>query len=434
MTDESLLAEDFRADPYWWDAAPRPVVEPPPLPPRIDAAIVGSGITGLVAALNLARAGRSVAVFDLGDPGTGASSRNAGFLGRVLKHEFGEIMDRLGLERALAVYREMQAAFDAVSETVAAERIQCAHSICGRIMAARTEKQYEALARELERRRKHLGNDFAMLPGAELRREIDSDRFVGGALVPDLGALHPGLYHLGLLARAREAGVTIHARTAVTGLASGAPGEIALHTPRGNVIARDVLVATNGYTGAATPWLQRRVIPFDAFMIATAPLPTSLIDRLLPKSRTYIDCNFNVDAIRRSPDGTRILYCGRTGMRVSDPRLFAQRLKSALVDIFPDLAAVPLSRAWTGRCAGTFDLYPHIGAHGGIHYAMGYCFAGVPMGTYLGRKVAAKIVGSKDGATIFDGLGFPTQIFYGGNPWFVPLAMRYYDWRDGRAA
>ncbi len=95
---------------------------------------------------------------------------------------------------------------------------------------------------------------------------------------------------------------------------------------------------------------------------------------------------------------------------------------------------MPLSHAWTGRCAGTFDLYPHIGEQAGLHYAMGYCFAGVPMGTYLGRKAAAKILGAADGATIFDALPFPSHFLYSGNPWFVPLAMRFYDWKDRRAA
>jgi len=210
-------------------------------------------------------------------------------------------------------------------------------------------------------------------------------------------------------------------------------GEVSLRTDRGDLIARDVLIATNGYSGPAHPYTQRRVIPFNAFITATAELPKALMDKLLPKHRTYIDCNFNVDSWRRSPDETRLIYCGRTGQLSTDPNVFAPRLKAALVRSFPELADYPLHRAWTGRCAGTFDLFPHVGAQDGVHYAMGYCFSGLPMGTYLGGKAAAKILGQAEGATAFDSLNFPTNPLYRGNPWFVPLAMKWYDWKD-RAA
>src|SRR4030095_12946080 len=96
----SLLAPEFKEAPYWWDAAPRPLLPERPLPARTDVAIVGSGHTGLVGALNLARDGGRVAVFEAGDPGQGASSRNAGYAGRSLKHSFGELMERHGLDRA----------------------------------------------------------------------------------------------------------------------------------------------------------------------------------------------------------------------------------------------------------------------------------------------------------------------------------------------
>jgi glycine/D-amino acid oxidase-like deaminating enzyme len=79
-------------------------------------------------------------------------------------------------------------------------------------------------------------------------------------------------------------------------------------------------------------------------------------------------------------------------------------------------------------------MYPHVGAHDGIHYAMGYCFVGIPLGTHLGRKAALRILGRVEEArTAFDDLPFPTAPFYTGNPWFVPAAMKYYDWADRRS-
>src|SRR6185312_15631282 len=137
----SVFAADFKETPYWWDAAPPDVVEPAPPPPRADVAIVGAGITGLNAALVLARGGRSVVVLDAGDLGHGASTRNAGYVGRSLKHSFGELMARHGTDYAVVVYREMQAAFDAVVERVRDEQIECGFKICGRLVLAKAQRQ-----------------------------------------------------------------------------------------------------------------------------------------------------------------------------------------------------------------------------------------------------------------------------------------------------
>ena len=53
-------------------------------------------------------------------------------------------------------------------------------------------------------------------------------------------------------------------------------------------------------------------------------------------------------------------------------------------------------------------MMPHIGCHDGIWYGMGYNFAGVPMGSFFGLKIAQKILGLPAGATVFQSAAFPT--------------------------
>ena len=430
QTDATPFAPNFKETPYWWEAAPPTRAVPHPPSKRADVAIVGAGITGLNAALELARAGRSVVAFDAGDLGHGASTRNAGYVGRSLKHSFADLMRRRGSAYAITVYREMQAAFDAVVERVRSEQIECGFKICGRLVLAKARRQYDDLARELALRKTHLGTDFALLSRAALRHEIASDLYCGGALIPDLGSIHPGLYHRGLLDRARAAGADLIGGTPVESIARRDGGGFDVQTPHGTTHARDVLVATNGYTGNLVPWLQRRLIPFDAYMIATEPLEPSLMNRLLPTDRTYIDHVHDIMSMRRSPDGTRILFLWRTGTRPTDAREKGARLRADAAHIIPELAGVRLTHSWTGRCAGTFDLWPHLVTHAGIHFAGGYCFAGVPMGTYLGRKAAYRILGSSEGQSVFADRSFPTMPFYSGKSWFVPPAMALYRWRD----
>ena len=71
----------MKAEPYWWEAAPREQQEAPELPADVDVLIVGSGFSGLGAARVLARAGKSVLVCESGFVGYGASTRNGGMLG-----------------------------------------------------------------------------------------------------------------------------------------------------------------------------------------------------------------------------------------------------------------------------------------------------------------------------------------------------------------
>ncbi len=426
-----LLAPDFKETPYWWDAAPRPRLAERAPPASIDVAIVGSGYTGLSAALDLVRAGRSVAVLDASDLGFGASTRNAGFVGRTLKHGLGELIEKHGVTRGVAIYREMRAAFDHVLGIVREEQIDCKLVQCGRLQGALFPSHYESMAKDADLKRKHLGDEAHLLDRAAMRGEIGSDLYSGGRLIPDHAGLHPGLYHQGLLDRVASAGAELFAHTPVLGIERRSDG-FDVVTGRGRVKARDVLVATNGYTGRATPWLRRRVVPFHGFMAATEPLAADRMARVLPNKRLFHDYNNNLSYMRPSPDGTRILIGGFTGGPAANLRAKARKLHARLARIAPDLAGIKLSHAWSGQCSASFDLFPHVGVADGVHHALGYCFAGLPMGTWLGHKAAQKILGSREAPSLFDDRDFPTAFYYWGRPWFVPLYMAHHDWNDRR--
>ena len=431
-SDPSIFTQDFKTQPYWWEAAPHRKAPLAELPTQADVAIIGSGYTGLAAALTLARAGRTVVIFEAEEPGFGASSRNAGFVGRTLKASFGSLLKQRGLAYAIAMYTEVDTAFRHVVELIQREQIQCQYAECGRFMAARSRSQFEAMGAELELKRKHLGQSHEMVPAAALHNEVGSDLYQGGALLPELGSVHPGLYHLGLLERTQSAGVQVHAHTPVNRVQSSGSG-FRLDTDRESVVAGNVLVATNGYTRGATPWMRRRLIPFRGFMIATQTLDEATIGRILPNNRTAHDFNHNLQFLRRSPDGKRLLFGGLTGTIDDNLHGMATRLHRLLTHVLPYMHDVKLSHAWNGFCAGTFDQYPHIGVHDGVHYAMGYCFAGLPMGTYLGHKAALRILADADAATVFDDLPFQSRAWYSGTPWFLPPYMRYLDYQDRRS-
>jgi glycine/D-amino acid oxidase-like deaminating enzyme len=203
-----------------------------------------------------------------------------------------------------------------------------------------------------------------------------------------------------------------------------------VETPRGTIRARDVVVATNGYTGPLTGWMRRRVIPIGSYMIATEMLDPALMDRLIPRNRIVSDTRKVVYYYRASPDRRRILFGGRVSLSETDPRRSGPRLHADLSAIFPELATTRISHSWCGFVAYTFDELMHIGRHDGMHYAMGYCGSGVGMASYLGMRLGQQVLSLPEGATAFDELPFQTRPFYSGNPWFLAPSVLFYRWRD----
>ncbi|GAB4180750.1 MAG: FAD-binding oxidoreductase [Thalassobaculales bacterium] len=427
----SVFTEDFRPTPFWWERTPRPALAERALPARADVLVVGSGYTGLAAALQTARGGRHTVVLDAEDAGFGCSTRNGGQISTSIKPGFAALARRHGPDRALAILREGHNSLAWAGEFVAAEGIDCDFRRCGRFHAAHSPAQYEALARGLDAQVKGLEVEAHLVPRAEQHRELGSDAYHGGVLLAAHCSLDPARFHQGLLERALAAGAEVHPRTPATAIRREGDGFV-VDTARGRIAARQVAIATNGYSGRLVPWLRRRVIPIGSYIIATEPLVPEVMARLMPRDRIVSDTRKVVYYYRASPDGRRILFGGRVSLNETDPRVSGPLLRAELIRLFPELAGVRMSHSWAGLVAYTFDELAHCGEHEGLHYAMGYCGSGVGMAGYLGTRMGQRLLGLAEGRTAFDGLAFETRPFYTGNPWFLAPSIAYYRWRDRR--
>ncbi len=427
---ENLFAADYKNQPYWWEAAPQPSLPPVAPPASSDVAIVGSGYTGLSAAIELARGGRRVVVLDAEDAGWGCSSRNGGQVSTSIKPYYDELSERHGKDVAFAIRREGFNALQWIEDFIARENIDCNWEKVGRFHAAHNSAAFEKLAHDATHQTKGLEVDVQVVPRNEQRREIGSDRYFGGVVYPRQASLHPAKYHLGLLARAQAAGASIVTRCPVLSIGKEGDG-FRLTTPRGSLQARDVVVATNGYTGGLTPWLRRRVIPIGSYIIATEPLDPALAGKLSPKNRVFSDTRKLVFYYRLSEDRRRMVFGGRVALKETDPKVSAPRLHAHMTSIFPELAATKITHSWMGFVAYTFDTLPHLGRMAdGIHYCAGYCGSGVSLASYFGSRIGLQVLGKPEGRTGLDGISFPTRPFYSGDPWFLGPAIVYYKVRD----
>ncbi len=417
--------------PYWWTTAPPPPDASAPLPERVDVAIIGGGYTGLASARRLARSGASVVVLESETIGWGASSRNGGQVLTGLKPGNEALVARLGRERARQLFAASLAAIDFVEALVAEEGIDCGFARCGHLDAAFRPAHFEGFRRAQELLAREFGHEVRLVPRAEQRGELGSDLYHGLMLDPRSASLHPARYVRGLAEAAARAGALLRDRCAVLGLVRR-ENRYELTTSRGRVSARDVVVATNGYTGPATPELRRRVVPVGSYIVATQPLRPEVARELLPQRRVVFDTKNFLYYFRLSADD-RLLFGGRaqfTPATARSTRRAAEILGRGLVEVFPQLRGVGIDFVWSGNVCFTRDLLPRAGRLNGLHYALGYAGHGVAMATYLGDVVADLILGRAD-RNPFRGLPFEPIPFYDGRPWFLPFVGAWYrllDW------
>ena len=428
MTPDTLM-QHCALTPYWWEQTPRPALPELALPATIDVLVIGAGYTGLHAALQTARGGRSTLIVDAEDAGWGCSSRNGGQVSTSIKPSFEQLAKRHGAQRAFDILREGQHSLSFIADFIKQENIQCDFGQVGRFHAAHNAKQFELLAQRVTHQPKGLEVKAHVVPRAEQRTELGSDAYFGGAVYEEHCSVNPGRYHQGLLERVLAAGGQVAPHCPALKIEKkGTQFEVS--TARGKVLARDVVIATNGYTGNLTPWLQRRVIPIGSYMITTEELPAGLIDQLFPTNRIASDTRKVVYYYRPSPDRKRVIFGGRVSFNETDPRISGPKLHADMAQIFPELRETRISHSWCGFVAYTFDEMMHVGVHEGMHYAMGYCGAGVGSSSYFGMRIGQQVLGRAEGQTALNGLPFTTRPFYTGNPWFLAPSIRYYRWRD----
>ena len=426
---KGLFAPDFKLTPYWWDRTPRPNLPSVSPPDKADILIVGSGYTGLHAAIQTARAGLSTVVVDAEDAGFGCSTRNGGQISTSIKPGFEELSRRHGREIATAILKDGQASLDYTADFIRTERIECDHRIVGRFHGAHLPKKFDQLAKECEGANPAFTTGAYMVSPQDMPTELGTKAYHGGCVFPKHASVDPARYHAGLLDAAIAAGAQIFSNCAATGL-TRSPTGLMVTTTKGTTRAERVILATNGYSGPLSPWHRRRIIPIGSYIIATSPVEPELMDRLFPTDRVLSDTRKLVYYYRPSPDRSRILFGGRVSVSETDPRKSAPRLHAELTSLFPELRRIQISHSWMGFVGYSFDTVAHIGEENGVYHAMGYCGSGVGMAGYPGMKLGRKAAGLAGGETGLEQIGFPTRPLYSGKPWFLAPAVTAYRIRD----
>ena len=373
------------------------VAAPATAPGGADVVVIGAGVVGLCAALDLADAGRDVLLIDRAEPGLAASTANAGSLHvQLLPYDFedgdpGPLGEALALgPRSIALWREL--------ERRAGEGFGIRTE--GGLVLAADAADLGWLSRKAAFERSR-GIETAIIGANELATLAPAlaRGYAGAAFNPQEGQIDPLRGTMALIRLVRQAGVRVSAGLEVRAIEGDAAGWV-VHTQAGAIRARQVLNAGGAHAGRIAG-LAGVALPVRAVVqqvIATAPAPP-MLRHLVAQARLHL-------SLKQKDAGQIVIGGGWPGTLDADgaTRLLRGSIQGNLhtaAAVMPGLAEQSVVRAWTGLTVH-LDRGPVLSATPGMPGLFHAVTAnGYTLGPISGRLVAECMLGRGDAPAAF---------------------------------
>jgi gamma-glutamylputrescine oxidase len=394
-----------------------------------DVCVIGGGFTGVSAALNLAEKGFKVILLESYHVGWGATGRNGGQAGGDPRLGVDELEALVGVEDAHRHWDLNYAALDDMKARIKQHNIDCdwQDGIINSFHKSSYDREYRHY---LDKLHKDYDADFIEYMDRDtVNNTISSDQFYGGLHNKRSGHLHPLNFVLGLAQAATDAGAQIFEHSEVLSYDEKTPTTI--NTAEGQVKAKYVVLACNGYLGKTDKRLSASIMPINNFVLATEPLGKERAEQLIKNNAAVYDTRFVVNYWRMTADH-RLLFGGGENYRNGFPSNLKGFVRDYMLKIYPQLDNVGIDYAWGGTLAITMNRMPDFGRLApNVFYAQGYSGHGVVLAAFSGKLIAEALTGS---AERFDLLSnAPMKKFPGGTllrwPGLV-AGMLYYSLRD----
>ncbi|WP_330986175.1 MULTISPECIES: FAD-binding oxidoreductase [Enterobacterales] len=394
-----------------------------------DVCVVGGGYTGLSAALHLSEMGYDVVLLEAARIGFGASGRNGGQLVNSYSRDIDVIERNYGPEAAKMLGSMMFEGGEIIRERIKRYQIDCDYRPGG-LFVAMNHKQLEKLEDQKANWERYGNTQLELLDANELKREVNSDRYVGALLDHSGGHIHPLNLAIGEANAIRLNGGRVYEQSPVTKIQHTSPAIVS--TEKGQITAKYVIVAGNAYLGdKVEPELAKRSMPCGTQVLTTEPLGKDVARSLIPKNYCVEDCNYLLDYYRLTADN-RLLYGGGVVYGARDPADIERLVMPNLLKTFPQLKGVKIDYSWTGNFLLTLSRLPQVGRlDNNIYYSQGCSGHGVTYTHLAGRLIAELLRGDAERFNAFANL--PHYPFPGGRTFRIPftaMGAAYYSLRD----
>ena len=373
---------------------------------QTDVCVVGGGLTGVSAALNLAKKGLSVALLEAQKIGCGASGRNGGHTANGFGSDLGVLEDILGLENTRILWQMVDSALGEIDENIHNYNINCDRSF-GYIYAATNSYQLRELEILHNRlRTKYNYEQTTLLEKCDLDKLVKTTRYTGALFDKTCGQINPLKYLLGLTQQLKEMNVRVFEQSPAL-LISQTP-DISVHTREGCIKPKYVVLAGNAYLISDNAKLVSKSIPVTSFIGVTSPLSAALIQSTLPGNITIADCNKIPDYYQITNGGRMLFGCG-VNFLGKEPNNMKQIIEKRVKRLFPQLTAFELDYTWSGLISSTINKLPHIGQiNSQIYYAQGFSGHGLVLSGLIGKLISEAITGNSIGFDLISSIAHRT--------------------------
>jgi gamma-glutamylputrescine oxidase len=359
----------------------------------VDVCIIGGGLAGLTTARELARRGWSVAVLEARRVGWSASGRHAGFVAPGFAETPERIIERIGLERARALWRLSAGGVDYVRSAIRETQMPGVGVVDGWLNVQRVDN-----ADRIHRRAELIGEKFGTEVEAwstdQVREVLNTPLYFQALHLPGAFHIHALNYVLGLAAAAEEAGARIFEATPALAID---PAGVRKHitTPKGRLRAGHVVLAGSAHLAPLVPMVSGSVLPVTAYVATTAPLGERLLDALT-YTGAVVDTRRSGDSYR-IVDGDRLMWGGHLSSRLAPPRRLPQLMRGDILNVYPQLGEVEIAHAWAGTMGYAVHKMPQVGEVArGVWVATAFGGHGLNTSAMAGELIARAILDGDD--------------------------------------
>ncbi|MBB4104217.1 NAD(P)/FAD-dependent oxidoreductase [Allorhizobium borbori] len=384
-----------------------------------DVVIVGAGYTGLSAALHLAEAGKKVVVVEAVEVGYGGAGRNVGLINGgmwTMPQELPDVLGPIYGERLLNLLGDAPLY---VRTLIQKHGIECELETNGTLHLAVGESGLKEIE-ERQRQWSARGAPVKVLSAEETAKRVGSTAYAGSLHDPRAGTLQPLAYARGLARIAIAAGVSIHTKSAATGLAYEG-GRWTVKTDRGSVTAPWLVFSTDAYSTGPFEKIRKEQVYLPYFNFATKPLTPSQLETVLPGREGCWDTVEVLSSFRMDKAG-RLVFGSVGALRNTGHAVHREWSKRSVKKLFPQIGDVEFEAEWFGWIGMSDDALPRFHKFGpkAVGFSA-YNGRGIAPGTIFGKTLAEHVLGQIAEADL------PLPLTDVRLPAFRPLKEAYYE-------